>query len=421
MAHSSFALRVATLASCAVTFGLAACSSDSLIPTAAPSASASRDAGGAPNGGDGSNGNNGNAFANGHVKVCAVPPAGEAGCHSWITVDKGGQPQVTINPAGYDPADLQTAYGLPALGGSGQTVAIVDAYDDPNAEADLKVYRANFDLPLCTTANGCFKKINQNGGRLATASERGLGGRDLARSRHGQRHLSQLQDPARGSQLELVRQSRRRGRSGGEDAGRRGDLQLVRRRRVFDRGERSAHYNHPGIAVTVSSGDSGYGVEFPAASQFVTAVGGTHLTHSGSGYSETAWSGAGSGCSAYITKPTWQLDSGCSQRTVADVSAVADPNTGVAVYDTYGFGRRGGGWLVFGGTSVAAPIVGAVYALANNLGANTYGSLSYGHAPGLFDVSFGSNGSCGGSYLCTAGAGYDGPTGNGSPRGTGAF
>src|SRR6478672_6589771 len=98
MAQSSFALRIATLASCAVTFGLAACSSDSLIPTAAPSASASRDAGGNPNGGDGSNGNNGNAFANGHVKVCDVPPAGEAGCHSWITVDKGGQPLVTINP-----------------------------------------------------------------------------------------------------------------------------------------------------------------------------------------------------------------------------------------------------------------------------------------------------------------------------------
>jgi subtilase family serine protease len=104
---------------------------------------------------------------------------------------------------------------------------------------------------------------------------------------------------------------------------------------------------------------------------------------------------------------------------VADVSAVANPSTGVSVYDTYGIRPRGG-WLVFGGTSVAAPIIGAVYALANNLGATTYGSLSYG-APGLFDVTSGSNGSCGGSYLCTAVAGYDGPTGNGSPRGTGAF
>jgi subtilase family serine protease len=105
---------------------------------------------------------------------------------------------------------------------------------------------------------------------------------------------------------------------------------------------------------------------------------------------------------------------------VADVSAVANPSTGVSVYDTYGIRPRGG-WLVFGGTSVAAPIIGAVYALANNLGANTYGSLSYGNTTALFDVKSGSNGSCGGSYLCTAGVGYDGPTGNGSPRGTGAF
>jgi subtilase family serine protease len=183
-----------------------------------------------------------------------------------------------------------------------------------------------------------------------------------------------------------------------------------------------SHFSHGSIAITASSGDGGYGVEFPAASQYVTAVGGTHLTRSGSSFNETAWSGAGSGCSAYILKPSWQTDGGCGHRTVADVSAVADPNTGVSVYDTYGLRPRGG-WLVFGGTSVAAPIIGAVYALANNLGASTngYGSLSYGNAPGLFDVKSGSNGSCGGSYLCTAGTGYDGPTGNGSPRGTGAF
>ncbi len=99
-----------------------------------------------------------------------------------------------------------------------------------------------------------------------------------------------------------------------------------------------SYYNFPGKAITVSSGDSGYGAEFPAASQYVTAVGGTSLTTSsiGRGWSETAWSGAGSGCSRYITKPTWQADTGCGRRTIADVSAVADPNTGVAVYDSYG-------------------------------------------------------------------------------------
>jgi subtilase family serine protease len=132
---------------------------------------------------------------------------------------------------------------------------------------------------------------------------------------------------------------------------------------------------------------------------------------------ETAWSGAGSGCSAYVSKPSWQTDGGCSRRTVADVSAVADPNTGVSVYDTY----RVSGWLVFGGTSVASPIIASVYALAGNSGSVNYGSYPYNHTSNLFDVTSGSNGSCGGSYLCTAGPGYDGPTGLGTPNGSGGF
>jgi subtilase family serine protease len=180
------------------------------------------------------------------------------------------------------------------------------------------------------------------------------------------------------------------------------------------------YYNYAGIAVTVSSGDSGYGVQFPASSPHVTAVGGTSLVRSSTarGWSETAWSGAGSGCSTTYTKPTWQHDVGCSNRTVADVSAVADPNTGVAVY---GPARRNkSGWLVFGGTSVAAPLIGGIYGV-NGTTAVSYGSDPYSHVSALYDVISGSNGSCGGSYLCTAVAGYDGPTGLGTPHGVKAF
>jgi len=176
------------------------------------------------------------------------------------------------------------------------------------------------------------------------------------------------------------------------------------------------------VAITVSSGDNGYGVEFPAASRYVTAVGGTTLVRDSSsrGWGETVWPGAGSGCSAYVPKPAWQTDTGCARRTVADVSADADPNTGVAVYDTF----RSSGWLVFGGTSVSAPIVAGVYALAGNASTITHGSYPYTHAVypvTLNDVTQGSNGSCGGSYLCTAAAGYDGPTGLGTPQTTAAF
>jgi subtilase family serine protease len=168
------------------------------------------------------------------------------------------------------------------------------------------------------------------------------------------------------------------------------------------------------IAIIASSGDSGYGVQFPASSEHVTAVGGTSLTRDSSTrqFSETAWNGAGSGCSAYFPEPSWQRAlnlPGCSNRMVADVAAVADPNTGVLVY----FGSN---WWRFGGTSVASPIIAGVYALSKNPST----SAPYSFPQDLFDVTSGSNGSCG-SYLCTAGAGYDGPTGLGTPNGLGSF
>jgi subtilase family serine protease len=181
------------------------------------------------------------------------------------------------------------------------------------------------------------------------------------------------------------------------------------------------HFKHPGVAITVSSGDSGYGVEYPAASQYVTAVGGTTLNWNGTTRTETAWSGAGSGCSAYEPKPSWQSGiATCANRAVADVSAVADPNTGVAVYDTVRYQGQSG-WFKVGGTSASSPIIAGVYALAGNAGSVNDGSFSYSHTTQLNDVTSGSNGSCGGSNLCTAGRGWDGPTGNGTPNGSGGF
>ena len=153
---------------------------------------------------------------------------------------------------------------------------------------------------------------------------------------------------------------------------------------------------------------------FPAASPHGTAVGGTSLSKASStrGWSETAWSGAGSGCSAVYPKPTWQKDTTCKHRMVGDVSAVANPATGVAVY-------YGGSWVKVGGTSVSAPLVAGIY--ATNGGTANYGSDPYSHTSALFDITSGSTGSCGGTYYCTAVTGYDGPTGLGSPNGSAAF
>jgi hypothetical protein len=187
----------------------------------------------------------------------------------------------------------------------------------------------------------------------------------------------------------------------------------------------SSYYNHPGVAVTASAGDSDYGVSYPAASPDVVSVGGTSLSAASNsrGWTESVWNsgggeGTGSGCSAFSAKPSWQTDTGCSRRTDNDVAAVADPATGVAVYDTYGES----GWLEVGGTSASSPIIASVYALAGTPAAGTNpASYPYSHTANLFDVTSGSDGSCSPAYLCTAQAGYDGPTGLGTPNGTAAF
>jgi subtilase family serine protease len=324
-------------------------------------------------------------------------------------------------PSGLGPADLQDAYKLPsATAGSGATVAIIDAQDDPNAESDLATYRSQYGLPACTTANGCFQKVDERGGTSYPAADTGWAGEisldvDMVSAVCPNCHilLVEADQPSMDDLGAAVNTAVRLGAKyvsnsygGSEDA--------------TDTNSDSQFFNHPGVAITVSSGDSGYGTEYPAASQYVTAVGGTSLSRSSNsrGWDESAWNGAGSGCSSVDAKPSWQADTGCGRRAIADVAAVADPNTGVAVYQTYG----GNGWAVYGGTSASAPIVASVYALAGNPGAGDQpASYPYAHTGDLFDVSSGSNGSCDPTYLCTAGAGYDGPTGLGTPNGTAAF
>lgn len=326
-------------------------------------------------------------------------------------------------PAGYGPADLQSAYVLPSsTSGSGQTVAIVDAYDDPTAESDLGVYRSQYGLTACTTANGCFKKVGQTGTSALPAV-------NASWAQEISLDLDMVSAICPNCHILLVEANSASYADLGTSVNTAANLGANAISNSYGGGESAletssydAYYNHPGHAITVSSGDSGYGVEYPAASQYVTAVGGTSLSRASNsrGWTESAWSGAGAGCSAYEPKPSWQTDSGCARRTVADVSAVADPNTGVAVYDSTPYNGQSG-WLVFGGTSVASPVIASVYALAGNGGTVNYGSYPYSHLSALFDVTSGSDGACGGSYLCTAVPGYDGPTGLGTPNGVGAF
>jgi subtilase family serine protease len=347
--------------------------------------------------------------------VCGAVPIHHSRCFA-VTLDGASAPFGVNAPSGYGPQDLQSAYKLPSTtAGAGQTVAIVDAYDDPTAESDLAQYRSFYGLPPCTTANGCFRKVDQNGGTLYPAPspdwdlEISLD-LDMVSATCPTCHILLVEATTNLTSDLLVAEdtAARLGANaisnswgGGEDSTETTD---------------DVHFNHPGVAITASSGDDGFGVSYPAASPFVTAVGGTSLSKASNarGWTESAWSGAGSGCSAFEPKPAWQQDTGCARRTVADVSAVADPDTGVAVLFA-------GVWFTVGGTSASSPIIASVYALAGNASSVNYGSFPYGNPGGLFDVTTGSNGACSPAYLCTGRAGYDGPTGLGTPNGTSSF
>ena len=353
-------------------------------------------------------------------EVCSRSiPLVAARCHSHVVVDRTtGEEVVHAAPSGYGPAELRAAYAISGTGSAATVIAIVDAYHYAKAESDLATYRAQFGLPPCTKANGCFRQVDQNGG---SQYPRG----NLGWNQEAALDLEMASALCPSCGIVLVEANSNSLANLATAVGTAASLAGVRAiSNSYGGGESGSagyesFYDHPGIAITVSSGDSGYGVQFPASSPHVTAVGGTSLRPASNarGWTETAWSGAGSGCSAVYAKPGWQTDAGCARRTVADVSAVADPNTGVAVYGPTT--RRGSGWMVFGGTSVAAPVIAGVYGV--NGGAAHYGSDPYAAPGALFDVTSGSNGSCGGSYLCTSGVGYDGPTGLGTPNGSSAF
>jgi subtilase family serine protease len=343
---------------------------------------------------------------------------------------RGGK---TAAPAGYGPADLQQAYDLTtasATGGTDRTVAIVDAYDDPFASSDLSVYRAEWGLPpICSgwVTVGCvtFTKVNQKGATFPLPIP------DAGWSQEISVDLDTVSAICPHCNILLVESNDATLKSLAKAENVAATVNPVSIGNSYGVPEASsetgddANYTHPGIAITAAAGDDGYGVQYPATSPAVIAVGGTTLTPtsgSGRGWTESAWSDDGSGCSTVEPQPSWQsavstIKGLCTDRAVADVAAVADPSTGVAVYDTY----RLPGWTVFGGTSVATQVIAAVYALAQGPTTSSGASALYSApASDFFDVSTGSNGACG-SDLCTAVPGWDGPTGLGSPDGTTAF
>ncbi len=349
-------------------------------------------------------------------------------------------------PGFLTPERLHAAYQLPdeTAEGSTQTIAVVDAFDDPTAEADLAVYDQQFGLPECTSANGCFKKVNQKGEAGPLPPTEGGWATEISIDVQMAHAICQgchvilvetksedFSDLGAGvlAAVKLGASEISNSYGGTEEPG---DVSLA-----------NADYNHPGILVAASSGDCGYrntackldteGANFPADSPDVLSVGGTALTESGGVWTSTAWTEGGSACSTLFTAAPWQSSvtgfsaTGCgSGRAIADVSAIGDPNTGVDIYDsTPEEPGASTGWGVWGGTSVASPIVAAEWALAGGAHGVSYPSETLyahaGEASSLYDVTSGSNGKCGASTICNAATGFDGPTGLGSPVGLGAF
>jgi subtilase family serine protease len=348
-----------------------------------------------------------------------------------LVTDAKGSPQASFVPKGYGPAQFRGGYGLPSAASAAQTIAIVDAFDDPKIASDLSAYSSQFGLPQCNSANPCFQKVNQLGNpsgpfprtdsgwslEIALDVEVAHGVCPNCRILLVEANSNSLSDLAAS-----VRTAARLGAT--EISNSYGGSEFSSELNETY----AAPYSQPGIAVTVSSGDNGYGsFGFPAALSSVITVGGTTLTlGAGNAYGgETVWGGAGSGCSQYAAAPPWQsfLTTCAGKRGTADVAADADPNSGAAVYDTVRYQGRSG-WFQVGGTSLSSPLVAAVYALAGGLPAGTTAASGlYGHlgdATVLHDVTSGSNGNCT-TIMCRGVAGYDGPTGVGTPLGIGAF
>jgi subtilase family serine protease len=359
------------------------------------------------------------------LSVCGIPILGGAACGAIRRTDIIPALSLLTNAIpGFQPADLAEAYsnGVPANAGTGQTIGIVVANDDPNADSDLAVYRSTFGLSACRVSSGCLRIVNGASPSSALpapdqnwAQETSID-LDMASAMCPNCKLLLVEAPS--ADIEALTAGMQTAVSLGATVVSNSFTTPETATVAAD----NAKWNHPGVPIVAGAGDSGYGVGWPASSSYVTAVGGTTLIPilSGIAWLESAWGDTGSGCSKYIAKPTWQHDAGCKMRTVADTAAVANPSPGVAVYDTYFTTKSLAGWNVFGGTSVATPIIAATYALAGNGKSVSSASGLYANSTKFNDILLGLNGLCL-SYLCTSGLGYDGPTGLGTPNGIGAF
>jgi subtilase family serine protease len=345
-------------------------------------------------------------------KVCGPAGVAMARCHALLSMNGVGT-FATSSPTGLSPATIKSAYNFStsSTAGAGQTIAIVDAFDDPTAESDLAVFSSQFGLPPCTTVNGCFSKVNQTGGtnyprkdagwaleisldvQWAHAIAPGANILLVEATTNSFANLLAAEDYAK-THAQYVSNSWGASEFSSEN--------------TYD-----SHFSQSGVSFFVSSGDAGLPAEYPSSSPNVISVGGTTLHFSGSTFTgETGWSGGGGGCSTYETATSAQ--SGFSQygqvncagkRATPDVSLDADPASGVSVYDSTRYQGQAG-WFKVGGTSASSPMWAGRSAVAGTVVNSAY---VYGNAITYRDITSGNNGaSCLVGYdLCSGRGSWD--------------
>lgn len=342
-------------------------------------------------------------------------------CHAKRRTMSGGERPLLIGPQGLRPSDLQQAYNIDPDLGDGITVAVIDAFGYPDLESDLATYRSQFGLPECSIANGCLRIVNESGETsplppISDPSDDWTGETAL--------DIDMISAACPKCKILVVQT----GADGGFglDVGQAVAVRLGADAisdswggtEFGDVNQEEGHFNNPGVGTFASTGDNGNNAgrpQYPSTSVFVVAVGGTTLradvTQIPRGFTETAWSGAGSSCSNSIAKPDYQANvpTTCTTRAASDLSAVADPQFGVAIFDS---DNGNGGWNVFGGTSASSPLMAALFAAAGH--SDITPAFVYKHPEIFTDIVDGSNGPCG-APQCDAGGGWDGPTGLGVP------
>ncbi|MGH3407534.1 MAG: ricin-type beta-trefoil lectin domain protein, partial [Streptosporangiaceae bacterium] len=380
--------------------------------------------------------------------AAACPPAVTPGTMSCGMVTSASQSDTASTPAGLGPADLQGAYRLQsATEGTRQTIAVIGAGADPTAASDLAVYRSKYGLAPCTTGDGCLSIVNENGGPglpgsyISNWTDEYALDLDIVSAICPNCHIL-LVEASSSNIADLATAANTAATTPG--------VHVVDNTYLGTEfsGETAydSDYDHPGVAMTAAAGDAGYSglINYPAASPYVTSVGGTVLTQKTTGglWSDTsAWSGTVSGCSLYEPKPAWQKDPSCAGRADNDISAVAATGAdgvvnplAIAYYNSSNTTCTAPDcWSEGGGTAASADVIAGIYALAGTPAAGTNpasypylnpgGSYTtpgkpYPYDDGLNDITAGSTGTCSITYLCTAGAGYDAPTGLGAPAST---